>query len=141
MAGHKAIVAEMLETFWRPNVEPDVERYFTPDFRNHDPGRPEVTDRESMRVSARDLAVTFPDYRIELLGAIEEGDLVAKRWVFRGTQTGPMPGGGPATGRSVEITGQTVYRFEGGMIAECWWNDDQLGLMSQLGMQLQPIPA
>ena len=141
MAGHKAVVAEMLETFWRPQIEPDVERYFTSDFRNHDPARPETTDRESMRVWAKELALMFPDYQLELLGLIEEGDFVAKRWVFRATQTGPMPGAGPATGRAVDFTGQTVYRFEGGLIAECWWNGDQLTLMRQLGMELQPIPA
>jgi predicted ester cyclase len=138
MADHKAIIKEMLETFWRPNVEPDVARYFTPDFRNHDPGRPEIVDRDSLRGYVEDLAVLCPDYRIEALGLIEEGDFVSNRWVFRGTLSGPTDDEGPGSGPSIEVTGQTVYRFENDLIAECWGNDDQLSLMRQLGMELRP---
>jgi predicted ester cyclase len=39
----------------------------------------------------------------------------------------------PPTGEEVEFTGISVYRIEGGKIAESWNSEDQLGLMRQIG--------
>ena len=37
------------------------------------------------------------------------------------------------TGKEVEFTGTSVYRIEGGKIAESWNVEDKLGLMRQIG--------
>ena len=57
------------------------------------------------------------------------------RWTARGTHTGEYRGM-PPTGKSFEVTGIIIHRFEDGMIVEVWENWDTLGLVKQLGMGL-----
>ena len=64
---------------------------------------------------------------------IAEGDQVAKRFTFRGTQTGEFQGI-PPTGKSIAMTGITIYRCADGKVAECWWSYDTMGAMQQLGV-------
>jgi predicted ester cyclase len=75
---------------------------------------------------------------IALDALVCEGDLVAKRWTFRGTHTGDYMGL-PATGRQVVMAGITIYQVVGGQVRETWWNYDALGMMQQLGAI--PAPA
>jgi predicted ester cyclase len=67
---------------------------------------------------------------------VAEGDQVATRWIFRGTNTGdfvtPMPI--PATGKQVTISGITIARFAGGKVVEDWHQVDTLGMLQQLGV-------
>jgi predicted ester cyclase len=44
----------------------------------------------------------------------------------------------PPTGKEVEFTGISVYRIEGDMIAESWTEEDDLGLMRQIGAVPEP---
>jgi predicted ester cyclase len=44
----------------------------------------------------------------------------------------------PPTGKEVEFTGISVYRIEGGKIAESWNSEDQFGLMRQIGAIPEP---
>lgn len=75
----------------------------------------------------------FPDLKITVDKQVAERDLVAVRWTARGTNTG-TGNGLPATGRAVQITGTTLFRMDGGRIAEEWTCANSLGLMRQLGM-------
>lgn len=65
-----------------------------------------------------------------------DGDKVAVRTTFRGTHTGDFFGI-PPTGKSVTVSGTHILRIADGKIAEHWGNNDDLGLMRQLGV----IPA
>jgi predicted ester cyclase len=42
------------------------------------------------------------------------------------------------TGKDVEFTGISFYRIEAGRIAESWNEEDQLGLMRQIGAIPEP---
>jgi predicted ester cyclase len=44
----------------------------------------------------------------------------------------------PPTGKEVEFTGISVYRIEGERIAESWTEEDELGLMRQIGAVPEP---
>jgi predicted ester cyclase len=44
----------------------------------------------------------------------------------------------PPTGNRVNFTGISIYRIEGGQIAESWSVSDDLGLMRQIGAILEP---
>ena len=44
----------------------------------------------------------------------------------------------PPTGNRVNFTGISIYRIEGGLIAESWSVSDDLGLMQQLGAIPEP---
>jgi predicted ester cyclase len=40
----------------------------------------------------------------------------------------------PATGKSVSVSGMTLFRFVGGLIQEEWSVFDQYSIMKQLGL-------
>ncbi|TDC74074.1 ester cyclase [Streptomyces hainanensis] len=105
----------------------------TPGYLDHDPGNgPEpVGLAEAEAVTARYIGALSPTFAID--GQVAEGDTVTTRWTVTGTNDGEFMGL-PATGRPVRVTGQTTHRFEHGLIAEAWWNWDQLGLLNQIGI-------
>jgi steroid delta-isomerase-like uncharacterized protein len=95
-------------------------------------GRRDFTHADGM-AEARGWRQAFPDLNITVDKQVAEGDLVAVRWTARGTNTG-AGNGIPATGRTVQTTGTTLFRVEDGRIAEEWTCADSLGLMRQLGL-------
>jgi steroid delta-isomerase-like uncharacterized protein len=79
----------------------------------------------------------FPDLLTTVEDLLGEGDKVVARWTMRGTHQGEIEELGPPTGKRIEATGISIYRVEGGKIAEYWAIYDALGMMRQLGF----IPA
>lgn len=104
---------------------------YSADFVGHG-GRRTFTHADGM-AEAKGWRKAFPDLKITVDKQVAERDLVAVRWTARGTNTG-TGNGIPATGRSVEITGTTLFRMADGRIAEEWTCANSLGLMRQLGM-------
>ena len=109
---------------------------YAADFVGHGGART-FTHAEGM-AEAEGWRAAFPDLHMKVDRLLAERDLVAVRWTARGTNTG-TGNGIPATGRSVEITGTTMFRMADGRIAEEWTCANSLGLMRQLGML--PAPA
>jgi predicted ester cyclase len=92
---------------------------------------------EAARQEAADFRRGFPDVRSTIEDLIVEGDMVAARWSSRATHLGEYAGVAP-TGKEVEFMGISVYRIEGGRIAESWTEEDELGLMRQIGAVPDP---
>jgi predicted ester cyclase len=80
--------------------------------------------------------VAFPDVHFTVDIEMAEGNLVATRWSYVATNTGPFLGR-PATGKRVIDLGIDIFRIENGKIVEMWVAQDSLGLLQQLGV----IPA
>ena len=78
----------------------------------------------------------FPDGRLTIDQLIAEGDSVAMRGTYRGTQTGRLQDI-PPTGKAVTVPAQDVYRVVEGKIVEHWGGPNQLSLLQQLGV----VPA
>jgi predicted ester cyclase len=87
---------------------------------------------EVARQEAADFREGFPDVVSTIEDLIAEGDKVVARWRARATHQGEYMGI-PPTGKEVEFTGISVYRIEAGKIAESWNEEDELGLMRQIG--------
>ena len=66
-----------------------------------------------------------------------EGELVAGRVTWRGTQAGPFAGVAP-TGQFVSFEAYHIARFEGGKVAEWWGTADIFGALAQLGALPDP---
>lgn len=79
------------------------------------------------------LRTAFADICFSLEELLAERDLVAARWYFTGTQSGPL-GPLPASGRHVRVNGIDFYRIVRGRIAEHWACEDELGMLRQLGV-------
>jgi predicted ester cyclase len=58
----------------------------------------------------RSLAEHVPCARVDALDMVEEGDMVAVRWLFSGKKDG----------RPVHLSVVAIYRFHGDRIAEDW---------------------
>jgi predicted ester cyclase len=87
---------------------------------------------EAAKQEAADFRRGFPDVISIIEDLMAEGDKVVARWRSRATHRGDYMGIAP-TGNEVEFTGISVYRIEGGKIAESWSVEDQFGLMRQIG--------
>jgi steroid delta-isomerase-like uncharacterized protein len=109
---------------------------YTADFVGHGGGG--TFTHEAGLAEARGWRSAFPDLSVAVDLVVAERDLVAVRWTARGTNTG-TGNGIPATGKRVETSGTTIFRFEDGAIAEEWTAGHSLGLMRQLG--LLPAPG
>lgn len=77
-------------------------------------------------------AETFPDISVTPENLFSAGNMVAARWRVKGTHEGTFLGFDP-TGREIEMTGLSTYRFEGGEIAEWWIEADYVGVLEQIG--------
>lgn len=104
------------------------------DFQRHSDaaGDPPVRSRAELVAFLQDEAKTFPDAHETIDDLIAEGDRVAVRHTFRGTQEGPL-GPFPPTGRTMEATYLAIYRIEAGCIAEAWAEWDSQSGLKQLG--------
>ena len=105
---------------------------FTKDYVLHDPQVPARPGPEGM-------AEAIAAYQEGVNGhwEIEEmfsaGDRVAVRWTGSGTHVGEM-NGIPPTGKDVRVDALSIFRMEGGKIAEMWEVWDTLGFLQQLGV-------
>ncbi len=78
----------------------------------------------------------FPDLQGTVEDMFAEGDRVAVRLIWRGTNTGSF-NGMPPTNKYVAFGTTNIFRVLNGKIAENWPQVDMMGLMQQLGA----IPA
>lgn len=113
-----------------------------PDFvrHSHAGGSPGVCSRDDLIRFVRGEFETFPDAREDVADLVAEGDRVAVRHSFRGTQMGPM-GPHPPSGRVMAADYLAIYRLAGGVIAEAWAEWDNLSGLAQLGYHPQAGPA
>jgi steroid delta-isomerase-like uncharacterized protein len=75
----------------------------------------------------------FPDFQSTIEDMIAEGDKVVTRQTFRGTHTGDLMGI-PPTGKQVTMSGIVISQFVNGKCVELGANNDDLGLLQQLGV-------
>ena len=123
---NKALVRREQEELWNHTGNLDAaEELFVPE------------QAEAARQEAADFRRGFPDVVSIIEDLIAEGDRVAARWRARATHRGEYVGV-PPTGKEVEFTGISVYRIEGERIAESWTEEDELGLMRQIGAVPEP---
>src|SRR5256885_12204222 len=86
---------------------------YHPDFVDH-VNRLEYHGHEGARRSVALYLELFPDLRFEVDEQITEGDRVASRWTLHGTHRG----------RTIELWGIVISRFDDGRIIEDWAASD-----------------
>jgi steroid delta-isomerase-like uncharacterized protein len=82
----------------------------------------------------------FPDLRFTIEDQIAEANKTAVRWTLRATHLGEFQGRLP-TGKTITVTGVSLFRMADGKIQEITVNMDRLGMMEQLGWLAPPPPA
>src|SRR5262245_28429317 len=107
------------------------------DFVRYSEAAPAARSRDDLKRYLRAEFETFPDAYESIEDMLAEGDKVAVRHRFRGTQDGPM-GPYPSSGRVLIADYLAIYRLEGGVIAEAWAEWDNLSGLAQLGHYKPP---
>lgn len=81
------------------------------------------------------LRTDFPDLRVTTEDVIAEGEMVAMRTTFAGTQADPIDNlGAPNTGRPMAREVWVFARVACGKVAEVWVLVDNLTMLRQLGV-------
>jgi steroid delta-isomerase-like uncharacterized protein len=93
---------------------------------------PGVEGKEGARAFYEAFGRALPDLNLTLEDSVADGDKVAVRYRIRGTHSDELMGV-QATGKAVDVEGQSIFRFVDGKLAERWQSLDALGLMQQLG--------
>ena len=111
-----------------------LDEVVVPDFQRHSTATagPPVRSLEAFVSLQKSFLSTFPDQQVRLDNMIAEGDFVAIRATYLGTQTGQM-GNLPATGKSVDGPFIAFFRIDSGKIAELWVEWDNVAMLNQLG--------
>ena len=136
----KAFVRRQIEEMWNGGNLNLVNEFFTSDFVSHGlTGSEGIHGPEGYKQYAAAVLSAFPDYHMQIVDQVAEGDRVTTRFVVSGTHKGELEGL-PPTGNRVEFALTGVDRFSGGKIAESWEVYDTLGLMQQLGLVMVPGP-
>jgi predicted ester cyclase len=89
-------------------------------------------DLEGWKAIVAECHTAFSDFDVAILTQVAEGDLVATRWQFEGTQRGEYLGR-PPSGRRATWTGIQIDRFADGKIVESWVDWDKYRLFETLG--------
>ena len=91
-----------------------------------------------LRETAAWLRAQFPDIHMTIESIVEEGDVVAVRVLSEGTNSGPLNGVIPPTGRRFSAAQSHWFRVEDGLLAEHWATREDLPTMIQLGVISPP---
>lgn len=135
---NKAVARRFLEELWNESNFAVAEELLARDYDGH--SSTVIRGPDGAIAFIPRLRAAFPDFRFRILDQIAEGDKVVTRWILAGTHEGPFQGIPPG-GRHVEMTGITIFRLADGKLIEGWTNEDQWGMLRQLGAARAPQQA
>lgn len=130
-----ALVRHYVEEAWNKGNLDIVEDMIVEGYIQHVGGIEQ--GREGVRQFFAMLRAAFPDIRNEIQDMLADGDGVAWRSVITGTHLGPFRGIAP-TGKRIKIGAMNFLRVVDGKFVENWGEQDNLGLMLQLGAMPAP---
>jgi steroid delta-isomerase-like uncharacterized protein len=94
----------------------------------------ETRGRAAIRERAAMLFAAFPDFHLQRIALVIDGEHHADRWVMTGTHRGELFGIAPS-GRRVRIEGATFTRLRAdGLVAEDVHFSNTASLLAQLGV-------
>jgi len=109
-----------------------IDELVSPDFVDHNPLPGVSPDRDGLKRGIAMLREGFPDIETAIGGLVSEGEKVVAHYTLRGTHEGEFMGV-PPTGKEVEWPAIIVFRIVDGQVTEQWLEQDNLGLLQQLG--------
>ena len=110
-----------------------VDEFLASDFVGHNSAFPPVYGRDGFREFISIYTTGLSNRHTDVEDILVDGDRVAVRATYHGKNTGSMLGM-PATGKTVAVKSLVVFRMAGDKAAEQWANNDDLGMMQQLGV-------
>ena len=125
------VLRAYFDEVWNAHDLDRFDEFVAPDVKFHRPDGG-VIGRDEWLAHVRSFMAGFPDIRISIEAAVEDGDTVAARITMSGTNTGERHGR-PPTGKRMSVQGRPWARVRDGRIVEFWSLFDELGMLEQLG--------
>ena len=110
-----------LRDAWAPDVS---ERFPDKTCRGHD----------ELSAHFEGLFAAMPDFHMEVVRTIEEGETVYARWRLTGTHTGGQFSGIDATGKAITLDGMDEFTIRDGKMVSNFVVFDQMEVGRQLGL-------
>ena len=120
-----------IEVFNEGKVEL-IDEYFSQDFVEHSAPPPLPPTLDALKQFVPMLRAAFPDFKYEILGQMQDGDMHFGYLRASGTMGGDFMGM-PASGKSATWDEMHYGRFADGKVAEHWAVFDRFGMLEQLG--------
>ena len=134
---NKETVRRWIEEVWGTGNAELMDELLDTNIVDHNPIPGVPPGREGNKSLLRMFHAAF-DIAMNLDLLLADGEYVVDRWTASMTHKGEFMGI-PATGKQVRLTGIDISRLKEGKVMETWHQEDNLGLMQQLGAI--PAPA
>ena len=95
--------------------------------------RPVISSKEEFKIHEQAIRDLYPDREVTYEKVIAEGDFVAAKAAFKGTNS--------QLNKPIEVSYLVMMRMKDGKIAEIWVEWDNLAIQKQLGLLLAPKNA
>lgn len=137
VAAKEAVVKAVFEMINTGNTD-NVGDLVTEGFVDHqqDPSIT-TTGMQGLKDMVNLLRTAYPDFKQEMVSMSTTGDMTFVHLRMKGTNSGPW-GAMPATGKTMDVMGVDVIRFENGKAAEHWGYMEEMKMMTQLGLMPEP---
>ena len=130
---NKASVRRDIEEVFNKGNIAVVDDLIAPNWVFYGPSGQEIKGQEGFRQLVAMLRNAFPDLHMRIEDIVAEGDMVAVRYIMRGTFKGKLRDMAP-TGNQFTMASALFIRFEDGKAVETREIYDQLTLFQQLGI-------
>lgn len=131
----KTLLRGFLDQVWSRGDLRDVPRQIATLYTiHHDPNDPwdgQNLDHDAFCNRVITSRAAALDQVFDVVDMVEEHDRVAVSWHWSGTHSGGLPGIS-ATGRTLTMSGLTIYSFRAGLISGHWQIADRLSIYQQL---------
>lgn len=104
-----------------------------PNSVDHDPAPGQQSGPEGYKAFFTEMRTAFPDLQVDVETMVADDDQVAFAYTLTGTHQGPFQGH-EATGKTVKVRGMQISRFAEGKMTERWGSTDEVGILTQLGL-------
>jgi len=129
---NKALVSRFVESIFNRGMLDRVSAFIALNAVEHISILGEEAGIDGMKEEYALLLMAFPNLHFTVDAIVAEGDMVAWRWVMRGTHEG-MYRGYAATKREVTLKGVSFERIVGDKIMERWANVPECEILRQIG--------
>jgi steroid delta-isomerase-like uncharacterized protein len=127
-------VLDSVVALWNTGSADIAAKIYTDDCPRIDPNvPPETRGGAAIARYVAEVRSAYPDFKLEVLDSIAEGERLAVHWVVTGTHKGDFRGIAP-TGKRIKITGMTLARIQNGKLAEDRVYFDRMIMFEQLGV-------
>jgi predicted SnoaL-like aldol condensation-catalyzing enzyme len=116
---NRIIIRRNFDELWNQGNLAAADEIYSPNYVRHWPDGRDVAGPEAVKQGVKAFHVAYPDMQFTIEDLVAEGDRVATRYTFRGTQRGEFMGVA-ATNKLTTSSGQIIYRLADGRIVEDW---------------------